>query len=80
MNETEITRRGDGIARVSTLTAALALAGVLGTGAVVYAVANHAATSNASSSWQSNATTGTSSTVPAPTTTQQQPIVTSHGS
>lgn len=81
-----IRRRDDGMRRLSSLTAALAMTSVVGTGAVVYAVAQHSsgtASGNPSNATQpGSSTTGVGFQAPAnpPGLPQTAPIVTSHGS
>lgn len=81
-----IRRRDEGIRRLSSLTAALAMTSVVGSGVVVYAVAQHSsgtASGTPSSGTQPGSSTsgaGLQAPANAPGPPQSVPIVTSHGS
>jgi hypothetical protein len=79
-----VRRRDDGMRGVSNLTAALAALSVVGTGAVVYAAANHTAATTATTV-QSGTTSGTTSSTGTTTTAVPggatgAPVATSHAS
>jgi hypothetical protein len=78
-------RRDNGLRGVSNLTVALAALSVVGTGAVVYAAANHTAATTAptvqtGTSSGTSGTTSTTGTTTVPTITTGAPVAATHGS